>query len=89
MIKVLKNEIKKFVEQHPQIKEEKKITSIMKIIPKKTQKGIEKITIKNTTIIIKTKSPSWRQEIEFMKKEIIKKIDKNFRNYGVDKITIL
>ena len=61
----------------------------MKIIPKKTQKGIEKITIKNTTIIIKTKSPSWRQEIEFMKKEIIKKIDKNFRNYGVNKITIL
>jgi len=89
MIKVLKNEIKKFVEQHPQIKEEKKITSIMKTIPKKTQKGIEKITIKNTTIIIQTKSPSWRQEIEFMKKEIIKKIDKNFRNYGVNKITIL
>tara|TARA_Y100000814_G_scaffold203479_1_gene150006 strand:+ start:150 stop:419 length:270 start_codon:yes stop_codon:yes gene_type:complete len=89
MIKVLKNEIKKFLEQHPQIKDEKKTTSIMKIIPKKTQKGIEKITIKNTTIIIKTKSPSWRQEIEFMKKEIIKKIDKNFRNYGVDKITIL
>ena len=72
-----------------EIKDEKTTTSIMKIIPKKTQKGIEKITIKNTTIIIKTKSPSWRQEIEFMKKEIIKKIDKNFRNYGVDKITIL
>tara|TARA_B100001113_G_C20767926_1_gene473912 strand:- start:144 stop:413 length:270 start_codon:yes stop_codon:yes gene_type:complete len=89
MIKELKNEIDRFVENHPQIKEEKKITSIMKIIPKQTQKGIEKITIKNRTIIIKTKSPSWRQDIEFIKKEIIKKIDKNFRNYGIEKITIL
>ena len=42
-----------------------------------------------TKIIIKTKSPSWRQEFEFIKKEIIKKIDKKFRNYNINKITIL
>ena len=89
MIKKLNNEINKYLDKNPKIKEAQKTTQIQKIIPKKLQKGIDEIIIKNTTIIIKTKSPSWRQEIEFFKKEIIKKIDKKFRNYRIEKITIL
>ena len=50
MIKALKNEIKKFVDLHPQIKEKKKITSMMKIIPKKTQKGIKNRPINEVLI---------------------------------------
>ena len=89
MIKKLDSEINKYLNKNPKIKEAQKTTQIEKTIPKKLQKGINEITIKNTTIIIKTKSPSWRQEIEFFKKEIIKKIDKKFRNYRIEKITIL
>tara|TARA_B100001123_G_C15007647_1_gene906195 strand:+ start:196 stop:465 length:270 start_codon:yes stop_codon:yes gene_type:complete len=89
MIKKLDSEINKYLNKNPKIKEAQKTTQIQKIIPKKLQKGIDEIIIKNTTIIIKTKSPSWRQEIEFFKKEIIKKIDKKFRNYRIEKITIL
>tara|TARA_Y100001970_G_scaffold285512_1_gene405493 strand:- start:905 stop:1174 length:270 start_codon:yes stop_codon:yes gene_type:complete len=89
MIKKLDKEINKYLDKNPKIKEAQKTTQIEKTIPKKLQKGINEITIKNTTIIIKTKSPSWRQEIEFFKKEIIKKIDKKFRNYRIEKITIL
>ena len=89
MIKKLDKEINKYLDKNPKIKEAQKTTQIEKTIPKKLQKGINEITIKNTTIIIKTKSPSWRQEIEFLKKEIIKKIDKKFRNYRIEKITIL
>jgi len=89
MIKKLQEEINKYVNKNPKIKEAQKTQKLQKAIPLKLQKGIEEITIKNTTIIIKTKSPSWRQEITFFKKEIIKEIDKNFRNYNINKITIL
>ena len=89
MIKKLQEEISKYVNKNPKIKEAQKTQKLQKVIPLKLQKGIEEITIKNTTIIIKTKSPSWRQEITFFKKEIIKEIDKNFRNYNINKITIL
>ena len=89
MIKKLDNEINKYLNKNPKIKEAQKTTQIQKTIPEKLQKGIDEIIIKNRTIIIKTKSPSWRQEIEFFKKEIIKKIDKKFRNYRIEKITIL
>ena len=89
MIKNLKNEIRKYVNKNSKIKEAQQAREIIGIFPKKTQKGIDDIIIKKRTIIIKTKSPSWRQEIEFIKKEIIKKIDKKFRNYSIDKITVL
>tara|TARA_Y100001970_G_scaffold119884_1_gene148679 strand:- start:679 stop:948 length:270 start_codon:yes stop_codon:yes gene_type:complete len=89
MIKKLEKEIKTYLNKNIKIKEAQQASQVEKIIPQKLQKGIEEITIKNTKIIIKTKSPSWRQEFEFIKKEIIKKIDKKFRNYNINKITIL
>ena len=89
MIKKLEKEIKTYLNKNIKIKEAQQVSQVEKIIPQKLQKGIEEITIKNTKIIIKTKSPSWRQEFEFIKKEIIKKIDKKFRNYNINKITIL
>tara|TARA_B100001750_G_C15364984_1_gene524232 strand:+ start:500 stop:781 length:282 start_codon:yes stop_codon:yes gene_type:complete len=93
MNKPLKKEIEKYIEARPQIKEaiesEKISAEIIEKIDKKLIKGIKEIIIKNETIIIKTKSPSWRQEIGFFKKEIIEKIDKKSRNYSIKKITIL
>ena len=93
MAKDLKKEKKIFFKNNPSaenaLKEEKIIEDIYSCLPKKTTKGIKDIFLKNHTIIIKTTTPSWRQEIIFLKKEIIKKIHKNFRNYRDVKITIL
>ena len=93
MTKKIKEEIKKFLNNNKELKEKiKKIEEIDKIyasLPKKILKGINQIDIKNNNIIIKTNTPSWKQEIYFLKKEIMKKIDKNFRNYSDFKITIL
>ena len=89
MIKSLKKEIKNYINKNQTLKEVDIQKKIEKILPQKIKPGIEKITIKEKMIIIKTKTPSWRQETEFLKKEIMKKIDKNFRNYRIEKITIL
>ena len=89
MIKSLKKEIKNYINKNQTLKEVDVQKNIEKILPQKIKPGIEKITIKEKMVIIKTKTPSWRQETEFFKKEIMKKIDKNFRNYRVEKITIL
>ena len=89
MIKSLKKEIKNYINKNQALKEVDVQKKIEKILPQKIKPGIEKITIKEKIVIIKTKTPSWRQETEFFKKEIMKKIDKNFRNYRIEKITIL
>ena len=89
MIKSLKKEIKNYINKNQALKEADVQKKIEKILPQKIKPGIEKITIKEKIVIIKTKTPSWRQETEFFKKEIMKKIDKNFRNYRIEKITIL
>ena len=89
MIKSLKKEIKNYINKNQTLKEVDVQKKIEKILPQKIKPGIEKITIKEKIVIIKTKTPSWRQETEFFKKEIMKKIDKNFRNYRIEKITIL
>ena len=89
MIKSLKKEIKNYINKNQTLKEVDIQKKIEKILPQKIKPGIEKITIKEKIVIIKTKTPSWRQETEFFKKEIMKKIDKNFRNYRIEKITIL
>ena len=93
MAKKIKNEIKKFLEENKEIKEKikkvKNIDMVYSCIPSKVLKGVKQINIKDNNIIIKTKTPSWRQELYFLKKEIMKKIDKNFRNYSDFKITIL
>ena len=89
MIKSLKKEIKNYINKNKTLKQVDVQKKIEKTLPQKIKPGIEKITIKENIIIIKTKTPSWRQEINFFKKEIIKKIHKKFRNYSEIKITIL
>ena len=93
MAKKLKDEIKTFLDNNTELKEKiKKIENVEKVyqcMPNKILKGIKQIDIKDNNIIIKTNTPSWKQEIYFFKKEIMKKIDKNFRNYSDLKITIL
>ena len=92
-MKTIKDEVKKYLQTNTEVEKKinktKKEQEIMKIIPKKFQKGIEKIEIKNNTIYIKTKTPSWRQEITLFKKEIIEIIPKKVRNYTSSKIIIL
>tara|TARA_B100000575_G_scaffold207746_1_gene169036 strand:+ start:314 stop:583 length:270 start_codon:yes stop_codon:yes gene_type:complete len=89
MIKELDKEILKYINRNPKIKNYQKSEKIKKIIPKNLHRGIIEISIKSTQLIIKTKSPSWRQEISFLKKEIIKKIDKKVSNYGIKEIKVL
>ncbi|MBJ47719.1 MAG: hypothetical protein CMG59_00875 [Candidatus Marinimicrobia bacterium] len=89
MIKELDKEILKYINRNPKIKNYQKSEKIKKIIPKNLHRGIVEISIKSTQLIIKTKSPSWRQEISFLKKEIIKKIDKKVSNYGIKEIKVL
>ncbi len=93
MIKNLKDEIKNYIQKNEDIKKElqkiKKEDEVFKIIPQKIKKGIKEIKIEKKTIKIITHSPSWRQEILFFKKEIIKKIDKFLPNYTIEKIIIL
>tara|TARA_Y100000590_G_C14907945_1_gene708989 strand:+ start:265 stop:531 length:267 start_codon:yes stop_codon:yes gene_type:complete len=88
-MKKIRTEIEKFLEKKPKIKNTKKEIKIEKSIPKNLRNGIDKIEIKTNTLTIKTKNPSWRQEIMFLKKEILEKINKKFPNYGIDKIIIL
>tara|TARA_A100001011_G_C13911151_1_gene675124 strand:- start:427 stop:696 length:270 start_codon:yes stop_codon:yes gene_type:complete len=89
MIKKLNKEILKYINKNPQIKEYQKTQKIMNIIPQNIHKGIAELSIKKTQLTIKTKSPSWRQEISFLKKEIIKKIDKKLPNYNIKEIKVL
>tara|TARA_B100001057_G_C22428478_1_gene786480 strand:- start:97 stop:366 length:270 start_codon:yes stop_codon:yes gene_type:complete len=89
MIKELDKEILKYINRNSKIKNYQKTEKIKKIIPKNLHRGIIEISIKSTQLIIKTKSPSWRQEISFLKKEIIKKIDKKVSNYGIKEIKVL
>ena len=69
MIKSLKKEIKNYINKNQALKEVDVQKKIEKILPQKIKPGIEKITIKEKIVIIKTKTPSWRQETEFFKKE--------------------
>ena len=89
MIKELDKEILKYINRNSKIKNYQRTEKIKKIIPKNLHRGIIEISIKSTQLIIKTKSPSWRQEISFLKKEIIKKIDKKVSNYGIKEIKVL
>tara|TARA_Y100000741_G_scaffold18357_1_gene13882 strand:- start:68 stop:349 length:282 start_codon:yes stop_codon:yes gene_type:complete len=93
MAKQIKEEIEVFLKNNPEIdrvaEEDQKIQAIYSCLPKKLMKGVKEILIKKNTVIIKTKTPSWKQEINFFKKEIMKKIDKKFRNYDHLEITIL
>ena len=93
MIKKIKEEIKQYIKANKDlekgIQKTREIEEIFKIIPEKIKKGIKEIKIEKESIKIITQSPSWRQEILFFKKEIIKKIDKKSPNYTIKKIIIL
>ena len=93
MIKKIKEELKQYIETNKDFKKElqkyKEEEEFFKIIPEKIKKGIKEIRIEKESVKIITKSPSWRQEILFFKKEIIKKIDKKSPNYTIKKIIIL
>ena len=93
MAKEIKAEIKKFLKTNTPfssfVEKEKEEENLLSCVPLKLKQGIKDITIKNDKIIIKTNTPSWRQEINFYKKEIMKKIHKKFRNYRDIKVTIL
>ena len=93
MAKQIKDEIEKYfnknVESNKKININKIEQEILKRLPEKINKGVREINIKNKILYIKTKTPSWRQEIQFLKKEIMKIIDKKSSNYGIEKIIIL
>jgi len=93
MIKKIKEEIKNYIKTNKEINKGlqkiKHEEEIFKIIPEKIKKGIKEIKIEKESLKIITHSPSWRQEILFFKKEIMKKIGKNLANYTIKKIIIL
>ena len=93
MPKKIKEEIERYFNKNKELSKglykENKAKAVLGCIPKNLQEGIKDVLIKEQQIIIKTTSPSWRQEINFLKKEIMIKIHKNFRNYSDSKITIL
>ena len=92
MIKKIKTEIEEYFNKqglNEKIKSTKIEEKILEIIPLKIKKGIKEIKILNETLKIITKTPSWRQETLFFKKEIMKKIDKKLPNYSIKKIIIL
>ena len=89
MLKKLDQAILKYLSRNPKLQDYRKTREIFKIIPKNTHKGITDISIERTHLIIKTKNPSWRQEITFLKKEIIKKIHKKVPNYNIKEIKVL
>ena len=93
MIKKIQEELKQYIKANKELQKgfqkTQKEEEIIKIIPEKIKKGIKEIRIEKESVKIITKSPSWRQEILFFKKEIIKKIDKKSPNYTIKKIIIL
>ena len=93
MAKQIKDEIEKYfnknIESNKKININKIEQEILKSLPEKINKGVREINIKNKILYIKTKTPSWRQETQFLKKEIMKIIDKKSSNYSIEKIIIL
>ena len=52
--------------------------------------GATKITdIKNKTIYIKCKNPTWKNELFYQKKELLKKIQKNTPKNTINKIYLI
>ena len=92
-MKNIKTEIKKYLNENidtqNKINKNRNEQKILESLPKNIKKGIKGIEIKNQTIYIKTKTPSWRQETTILKKEILEKIHKKVRNYTISKIIIL
>ena len=48
-----------------------------KVVGKKISEATKIIKVKNNTIYIKCKNPSWKNELQYQKEEILKKINKH------------
>ena len=70
-MKNIKTEIKKYLNENidtqSKINKNRNEQKILDSLPKNLKKGIKDIEIKNQTIYIKTKTPSWRQETTILK----------------------
>ena len=78
MFKNLKDSIQKYLKEKNTLNEKRlKIEAVWEEnIPKNIQKHTKVLSVKNQTIIIKTKNPAWRMEIESIKEELKKKLTK-------------
>ena len=61
------------------IEEQKAIKIWDKIVGPKISNNTEPISIKNGVIIIKTNNSVWRQELQFQKQKIIKKLNQKLK----------
>ena len=79
MFKNLQDSIEKYLKEKN--KENKKRNDVeevwLKNIPKEIQKHTQILYVKNKTLVLKTKNPAWRMEIESIKEEIKKKLTTN------------
>ena len=60
-----------------------------KITGKTIATATEPIKIEKKTLYIKCKNPTWRNEINFQKKEIIKKINTTTQKKTINKIILI
>jgi len=51
-----------------------------KIVGEKIDSATKIIKIQNRTLFIKCKNPTWKNELQYQKKEILKNINKEFKN---------
>ena len=76
MFKNLQDSIKEYLkEKNKENKARNKIEEIwLENISKEIQKNTKILSVKNKTLILKTKNPAWRMEIESIKGKIKKKL---------------
>jgi len=68
------------------VEEQKAIKIWNKTVGDKISKNTEPISIKNGIIIIKTTNSVWRQELQFQKQEIIKKLNQKLKKKTIREI---
>ena len=56
------------------------------VVGDKISKNTEPISVKNGTLLIKTTSPVWKQELQIQKTEIIKKLNNKFKRNIIKEI---
>ena len=84
MFENLKDTIETYLkERNTQKKETTEVEDLwIKTMPKNIKKNAKILYVKNKTLMIKTKNPSWRMEIQTQKEEIKKKLT-NIKNISV------
>lgn len=68
------------------IEEQKAIKIWKNTVGVKISKNTEPISIKNGVIVIKTINSVWRQELQFQKQEIIKKLNQKLKKKTIREI---